>query len=109
MNRIVQAYLWCLPVVVLLLTVASGSLALAAAPTLAEAEQLCQSEYTKCWKAGNGGLAANPYSTVNCDNAKEFGDIDIATWKRCRDWCDARVKKCLADAAVIFGAQAPKQ
>jgi len=41
--------------------------------------------------------------TLGCDPSKAVGFIDIATWEKCREWCEAEYKKCVKEAHEVFG------
>ena len=68
-----------------------------------KAAGLCQEEFTKC-QTGGLGLLANPvlrWQQGGCDFAKSQGLIDVPTWSRWTDWCEARRAECLKQAAAL--------
>ena len=69
-----------------------------------KATALCREEFSKC-QTGAIGLEANPFVEATfhggCDDAKKDGWIDIPTWVKCSDWCEARRTVCLDQAASL--------
>lgn len=78
----------------------------AASPTYQQAVKLCDDEYQNCTN-GHFGVQRNPYGGSfyilgGCDSNKANGNLDLPTWKKCREWCDATHTQCLKDAKEAF-------
>jgi len=89
--------------IALLITVFTVGYAKSAASVTAHsAFKLCNSEYNNC--VFDAGVKNNPHIDygLGCDLGRTTGSIDVKTWKKCRDWCDAHYQKCNADVKEIF-------
>jgi hypothetical protein len=87
----------------LLLVVLFAKPVFAGGPTREQALQLCEREDKTC-TSGRGGFQGNPFiKGRSCDRDRQTGQIDVAAWKKCRDWCEAQHKKCVNDVEQVFG------